>query len=119
MSAVIKWLSSSSGRSKRSAVVDKGCYMLEHEATGRFYIGKSTQVSSEVDRHLDLLSKDKHPHKLLQGLYRGDNEIRVYEYPTKSNKVVMKLLGDLLDEQVNDYMCVNPEVIRPPKKKRK
>ncbi len=105
---VVKWLHSPSGRSKRSASVAHGCFVLEHDATGRFFIGQSDKVSAEVDKHLLALASGKHPSKLLNELYNKDSAIRVYEHPCKSKPTRTRLLRALVDEQANDYLCLNP-----------
>jgi len=110
--AVIKWLHSPSGRSKRSGIVNQGCYILEHDATGRFYMGESTHVSQEVDKQLGLLAVSKHPCKLLNGLYERDSAIRVHEYPCASKRDRKKLLKEQIDNQVYDYLCLNSGVIK-------
>lgn len=109
---VVKWLHSKSGRSKRSEIVAVGAFMLEHDATGRFYLGHSREVSKEVDKQLSLLATGKHPHKLLSGLYERDNDIRVYEYPAKTKKAVRAVHKELIDTQSTDYLCLNPEIIK-------
>mgnify|MGYP000951227811 CR=1 FL=1 len=108
----VKWLHSPSGRSKRTDTVAQGCYVLEHDATGRFYMGESSHVSQEVDRQLALLAVSKHPCKLLNGLYERDNVIRVYEYPCAAKRARKKLLQEQLDNQVFDYLCLNPGAAR-------
>lgn len=115
---VIKWLHSASGRSKRSKVTKEGCFMLEHEATGRFYVSESASVSEEVDNQLKLLALSKHPNKLLNGLYSKDGEIRVYEYPAKGKSARTKLLGLLVTlEGEKAYLCLNHKP-RPVRRKR-
>jgi len=105
---VIRWLSSTSGRSKRSEEVTVGCYMLEHDATGRFYVGESNSVSRDVDKQLALLLIGKHPCKLLNGLCERDSAVRVYEYPTKSKRACKAIINDLKQSAANDYLCLNP-----------
>ncbi len=101
-----KWLHSSSGRSKRSETVTGGCYMLEHDATGRFYLGQSDRVSDEVDKQLAKLAIGKHPCKLLNGLYERDNVIRVYEYAVKSKRHRGKLLDEIKASCTTSYLHI-------------
>lgn len=108
----VKWLHSSSGRSKRSEIVNQGCYVLEHVATGRFYLGQSETVSKDVDKQLNLLALGKHSNKLLNGLYSKDAEIRLYEYPCKAKAARKKLLQELRDLANPDYLCLNPRDAR-------
>lgn len=105
---VIKWLHSPSGRSKRTEEVQDGCFVLEHDATGRFYLGESAHVSKEVDKQLSQLALGKHPHKLLNELYARDSAIRVYEYPMKAKKARSGLLKELKATASTDYLCLNP-----------
>ncbi|MND13154.1 hypothetical protein D3C81_23840 [compost metagenome] len=109
---VVKWLHSSSGRSKRSDNTNQGCYMLEHVATGRFYLGQSETVSSDVDKQLALLSIGKHPCKLLNKLYEKDAEIRLFEYPIKAKKARQALLKEIKETCETDYLCLNPRDIK-------
>lgn len=109
---VVKWLHSSSGRSKRSDTTNQGCYMLEHVATGRFYLGQSENVSSEVDKQLSLLAIGKHPCKLLNGLYAKDADIRLFEYPLKAKKARTALLKQIKETCETDYLCLNPRDIK-------
>lgn len=109
---VVKWLHSSSGRSKRSDIVNQGCYMLEHVATGRFYLGQSETVSSEVDKQLSLLAVGKHPCKLLNKIYERDSDIRLFEYPIKAKKARQALLKEIKETCETDYLCLNPRDIK-------
>lgn len=109
---VVKWLHSSSGRSKRSEITNQGCFMLEHEATGRFYLGQSETVSSDVDKQLALLSIGKHPCKLLNKLYERDADIRLYEYPIKAKKARQALLREVKESCTTPYLCLNPRDIK-------
>jgi hypothetical protein len=104
---VIKWLHSPSGRSKRPEEVQDGCFVLEHDATGRFYLGESAQVSKDVDKQLKQLALGKHPQKLLNELYARDSAIRVYEYPIKAKKARTTLIRELKASASNDYLCLN------------
>lgn len=101
-----KWLHSSSGRSKRTEIVDGGCFMLEHDATGRFYIGQSDNVSMEVDKQLAKLAMGKHPCKLLNGLYEKDNVIRVFEYRVKSKRNRGVLLNEIKAASTTHYLHI-------------
>jgi len=82
--------------------------MLEHDATGRFYLGESNQVSKDVDKQLAQLALGKHPKKLLNELYARDSAIRVYEYPLKAKKARTGLFKELKALASNDYLCLNP-----------
>ena len=109
---VVKWLHSSSGRSKRSETVDQGCYVLEHVATGRFFLGQSETVSRDVDKQLSQLPLGKHSSKLLNGLYSKDSDIRIYEYPIKAKRERTKLLIALRDDANPTYLCINPRDVK-------
>ncbi|MNO12961.1 hypothetical protein D3C76_25810 [compost metagenome] len=109
---VVKWLHSPSGRSKRSDYITQGCYMLEHVATGRFYLGQSENVSFDVDKQLSQLSIGKHPCKLLNKLYERDSEIRLFEYPIKAKKARQALLREVKESCTTDYLCLNPRDIK-------
>ncbi|MCY1294972.1 hypothetical protein D9M68_18590 [compost metagenome] len=111
-SSAINWLHSSSGRSKRSKITDQGCYVLEHVATGRFFLGQSEHVSKEVDAQLNQLSLGRHPSKLLNGLYSKDHDIRVFETACKSKKERKALLTRLRDEAYPEYLCINPRDVK-------
>lgn len=106
--SVVKWLHSSSGRSKRSEIVNQGCYVLEHVATGRFYLGQSDTVSKEVDKQLAQLAVGKHASKLLNGLCSKDSDVRLFEYPIKSKAERKRLLVEIRDSANPDYLCINP-----------
>ncbi|MNZ25631.1 hypothetical protein D3C78_428010 [compost metagenome] len=105
---VVTWLHSSSGRSKRKEIVTAGCFVLEHEATGRFYLGQSETVSKDVDKQLSQLALGKHPNKLLNALYAKDMDIRVYEYPLTAKKKRAALLKATLEGASAPYLCLNP-----------
>ena len=107
---VIKWLHSSSGRSKRSEIVNQGWFVLEHEATGRLYLGQSDNVRKDVDKQLSQLANGKHPNKILNVLYEKDNEIRVFEYPQKAKKKRVTLMRELIEKA--GYLCLNPRDVR-------
>lgn len=81
--------------------------MLEHDATGRFYVGESAHVSKEVDKQLQQLMIRKHPCKLLNGLYDKDPAVRVFEYPARSKAARKSLLKDLRASGSVDYLCLN------------
>ena len=110
--SVISWLHSSSGRSKRSKITDQGCYVLEHVATGRFFLGQSECVSKEVDAQLAQLALGRHKSKLLNGLYAKDHDIRVFEYPRKSKKDRKAVLTQLRAEAYPEYLCINPRDVK-------
>jgi hypothetical protein len=86
--------------------------MLEHVATGRFYLGQSETVSSDIDKQLALLSIGKHPCKLLNKLYEKDAEIRLFEYPIKAKKARQALLKEIKETCETDYLCLNPRDIK-------
>ena len=44
----------------------QGVYAIEHVATGKLYIGESTEVESRWNRHRNLLNAGKHSVKSLQ-----------------------------------------------------
>jgi hypothetical protein len=113
----VKWLHSASGRSKRTSITKVGCFVLEHVATGRFWIDTSKEVSKEVDAQLKLISAEKHPCKLLNGLCSKDGDVRVYEYPVKSDAKCAALVKQLKDAATNDYLCLNQEPKRNKRKK--
>ncbi|MNP89151.1 hypothetical protein D3C85_15540 [compost metagenome] len=102
---VVRWLHNpSTGRGKRPEIVKAGCYVLEHDATGRFYIGQSSDVSAEVDKQLALLAVGKHPCKLLNALYEKDNVIRVIEYPVKKASDRKRIIADIVAEVAHPYL---------------
>lgn len=86
--------------------------MLEHVATGRFYMGQSEHVSRDVDSQLKQLAQSKHPNKLLNELYQKDSDIRLYEYPLKAKKERKSLLVNLRDNTYPSYLCLNPGDVR-------
>ncbi len=102
---VVRWLDSPSGRSKRSERVSKGCFMLDHDACGKYLVGSSDNVSDEVDRQLNLVKQGKHPVKLLNALCERDPEIRVYEYPESSKAAQKALLKEL--KALAPHLCLN------------
>jgi hypothetical protein len=108
----INWLHSSSGRSKRSKITDQGCYVLEHVATGRFFLGQNEHVSKEVDAQLNQLSIGRHSNKLLNGLYSKDHDIRVFEFPCTVKKERKAILVRLVKDAYPEYLCLNPRDAR-------
>jgi len=86
--------------------------MLEHDATGRFYLGVADRVSETVDKQLTQLAIGKHPCKLLNELYARDSIIRVYEYPIKAEKARKALLKSVMEEASAPYLCLNPKEIK-------
>lgn len=102
---VVKWLHNpTSRRGKRLEDVGPGCFVLEHDATGRFYVGESNNVSAEVDKQLAQLAKGGHPCKLLNRLYERDDIIRVFEYPTKSMKERKTLMKSIVAAATAPYL---------------
>lgn len=114
------WLHSVSTRSKRTVIVKEGCLVLEHDATGRFYVTESPSVSNEADAQLKLLVLGKHPCNLLNEIYKLDGDIRVIEYECKAKTSRKKLYAELLIHP-NDQLCLNPEIydLHRPKRRRK
>lgn len=112
------WLHAVSTRSKRSVIVKEGCLVLEHDATGRYYVTESLTVSIEVDNQLKLLVLGKHPCKLLNELYEKDGDIRVIEYECKVKTKRKKLYAELLIHPTS-YLCINPEIYDLHKRKRR
>lgn len=107
------------GARGRRAEVGRGCFMLEHEATGRFFADSSDTVSKDVDKHLSQLALGKHRCKLLNELYSRDNVIKVHEFPADKEKQRVALLADLkrcVDKA--PYLCLNPDKLAV-KKRRK
>jgi hypothetical protein len=91
----------------RSVVVRRGCYALEHVATGRFYVMESPQVSQAVDQDLAALVASKHSCRLLQGLYDRDPVLRVYEAPA-TTKQASKALLEAFRYNHTTYLLINP-----------
>lgn len=102
---VVRWLHSPSGRSKRSERVRKGCYLLDHDACGKFIVGSSDNVSDDIDRQLAQLAQGKHPNKRLNGLCERDPEIRIYEYPLESKSAQKALLKQIKAQA--PHLCLN------------
>jgi hypothetical protein len=113
-----KWLHPLTGRCKRPPLVKEGCFVLEHDVTGRFYVSESLTVSEDVDKQLSLLATGKHPCKVLNELYSSDHDIRVTEYPCKPKTQRKQLYAALL-VNVTDYLCLNPEIYDLLKRKRR
>lgn len=104
---VVRWTHNpASKRAKRLEDVAEGFFVLEHEATGRFYVGESARVSTEVDKQLALLAKGKHPCKLFNILYEKDDIIRVHEYPIAKAKERKQRIKLLLDETPHTYLIL-------------
>lgn len=81
--------------------------MLEHVATGKFYLGVSKNVSVEVDRCLSDLGRGKFRNKSLNRLYGSDDEIQVYELPCKPSKQkgLFSFLKDI--PPIYNYLLLN------------
>lgn len=114
-----QWTHSDSRMGGRRQVVKKGVYVIDHRATGRFIMGSSNDVSKEVDRHLALLAKGKHPIKILQTnyteeIYRADPDEKmtiapmvIIEYDLNSDKAIKLVLKEIRETNTAPYCLLN------------
>lgn len=101
------WLSSPSGRSKRTTVVKTGCYVLEHDATGKLLTGVSDHVSFDVDLILITLKDESCKNKAFVKLCQGDPAVRVYEYPAKNLKHAKLIEKGIRSTTIPTYLLLN------------
>lgn len=95
------------GRTSQAEVVKAGVYMIEHVATGRFYLGMSKGVTERVSEMIQLLEQGKHPCKLLNKLFEKDDELLILEYPASTEKARKALVKDILDSVTTPYLYLN------------
>ncbi len=100
------WTHSTGGRGKRRHEVRVGCYVLQHAATGRFIAGFDSKVSTAVDKELEKLKAGKHKSKLFSKLYSLDDEINVYEAPTKKLEQAKAVIQKLRKTATPTYLSV-------------
>lgn len=108
------WTHSTSGKGGRRELVKKGVWVIDHRPTGRFIIGSSNDVSSEVDQQLKLLAKGKHPIRLLQALYQKPDDDRgnpppmvITEYPLSSLNQIRQTLKEIRETNTTPYCLLN------------
>lgn len=78
------WTSRAPGKGERHTPVTQGVWVIDHEPTGRFIIGRSRNVSGEVDKQLQLLAAGRHPSKRFQQQYSWEPDVQMLEYPASS-----------------------------------
>ncbi len=101
------WLRSPSGRSKRTTTVRTGCFVLEHEATGKIITFTSEEVSLDVDLTLLAISDENHRCKAFVKLCKDDSVIRVYEYPTRTIKQAKLIEKEIRQSTTPNYLLLN------------
>lgn len=108
------WTHSNSPKGGRRETVKKGVYVIDHRNTGKFIMGSSNDVSKEVDKHLALLAKGKHPVKRLQNQFneeiqRSDKAgttlavMQIIEFPTNSEKEIKRTLKEIRETNTAPY----------------
>lgn len=113
-----QWTHSSSIKGGRRENVKKGVYVIEHRDSGRFIMGSSNDVSKDVDKHLGLLSSEKHPNHFFQNLHdqeinrdeKGRTKIATFvviEYPLKNDKDIKKTLNEIRETNTAPYCLLN------------
>lgn len=100
------WTSSERRRGRRLHEVHKGCYVIEHVATGRFITGTSSRVSKDVDREIDRLRAGKHWSKLFNKVYEMDDECLIYEIPIDSQRQIKVELNTIERTASPPYLLI-------------
>lgn len=54
-------------------------YAIEHQQTGKIYIGSSCNFKERIKSHLRLLKNGKHPIENLQNDFNSNSELKFYE----------------------------------------
>ena len=82
-----------------------GAYILTHVDTGIFYVGSTRNFYNRKKEHLHLLKNDKHHSRVLQKVYRDNQNISYQFFPTETREDAFDLEQKLLDENSqNKYM---------------
>lgn len=85
------WTSRGPGLGMRHTPVTQGVWVIDHEPTGWFMIGRSRNVSAEVDKHLAQLAAGRHPSKRFQRQYSWEPDVQMLEYPASSANEAKKI----------------------------
>lgn len=101
------WSITSHGRGHRVNEVKKGTYLIEHVATGRCIVGSSANVSKEVDGIVKQIKALKYPKKLFNSLFKLDQDIRIFEYPTKTLKLAKETEKHIRQTIYPKYLLLN------------
>ena len=89
---------------KRTDPVKTGCFVIEHEPTGRFIAGTSRNVSADVEVHLQHLYLERHKNRIMNECCRRELQIRVHEFPTKTVADAREVLKEIKDSATPGYL---------------
>lgn len=84
-----------------------GCYILNHLASGTFYIGSSIDLYERIHVHHSHLRSGVHKNRLLQSLYDEDQDIHVEFVETADRESAYDLEQSELDIYINHPRCLN------------
>lgn len=84
-----------------------GAYKLEHDPTGQYIVGYSSDVVKAVATHLNQLAAGKHPNKRLQRLWDLDPDMRPFYWLTTTEALAQRVEHQLRTEVSNPLLFIN------------
>ncbi len=88
-----------------------GCYVIEHVATGKKYVGSSVNLSGRINGNLNYLEHGKHKNKNLQEAFNNDPKVEVFVKPTKTEEEARQLEQQIVDELLPSGNLCNIAVV--------
>lgn len=92
---------------ERSTLVTNGAFVIDCINTGWFVTGHSRTVSADVDKHVALLQKGRHPIQKLQKLYDREPELRFIEIPAQDVRTAKRIEARIRASNTTDYCLLN------------
>ena len=84
-----------------------GAYVIEHEATGAFYVGSSSNLRQRLHAHGSQLRNGKHETDKLQELFDYDDSLIIEVFKTNTHSEALDLEQKMLDEHHGKPNCLN------------
>jgi hypothetical protein len=101
------WTRTTTGRGKRTEIINVGCYVIEHIATGKVITGNGMSINLEIDKIIGDLDSGKHSNKKFRKPCELDSDLKMYEYPCKTLKQAKKLETEIRLNVNPSYLLVN------------
>lgn len=86
---------------------EPGCYILNHIATGNFYIGSAVNLYERYHVHLAHLRKGIHKNRQLQHLYDQDDDIHMEFVTSNDREEAYDIEQNELDIYISHPKCLN------------
>lgn len=105
----IKGCKRTGGKYIQKGVGVQGVYIIYHDITNEFYIGKSCDINRRLSHHFGSLKRGENSNRKLQNLYDNSHKENFsFDYIEVSEEEGYKHVEDfMIDKYKNDARCLN------------